>query len=239
MTKKLRTIALASMTLFALVSAQAALVSTTTGSDFEDLAKNALGTGPCPPCGSPVALTKQVQHLSFTGATVWHEKQTNYPPYPTGTDAINGYEPAIPVPGKTYDGFVMNRDSSGALVSTLQIDLDPLGPGYITSIEFALLSSTGALEILAWNEARKTYTSQNWTFGGNGVWASQNWTFTEADNFSRIEFRAGSGYIAIDELKVNAEVADTGGAVPEPASLGLVALGFGAAAAATRRRRTS
>ena len=242
MTPKFRTLALAAMSLAAVVPAQAAAIN------FEDLAIQALGTDVANPLGAPLLLTNQISGFSFTGATVYHVDQT------TGGEYANVGYPKPVRKANNGVGFIQNRDGVNleTINQTISVQLvGALANDDIETISFDL--ATGANTV--WNV---------WAFGkdanganiqrdfggitGGSAWAwrslpvsSEFDDLASLGTINRIEFvvKQISGFtpaFAFDNLSFR--LAGTGGAaVPEPAALGLVALALAAAGATTRKRR--
>lgn len=227
MTSKFLILALAVMGWGAAVSVQAAVVG------FEELATQALNdtAGGTRTFGRPLDLvpgSSQVPGLSFTGATVYHVKQT-----------INsGKGPQ----DRSHLGFIQNRTAANVLNDEISIQLaGNVAGGDIASISFDFASPQTKLRLYAYDTDGK---STFFEFGGSDI-AAWEWTVQPLLSFSslgvvnRIAFQrtgGSGGAFALDGL--NLTLAGTGGGtVPEPVVLPLVALALAAAGITTRRRR--
>jgi len=219
MTPKFRTLALAAMSLGAALSAQAA--PTVISIDFNAQA-DAAGL-------TPTALTN-TQGFAFSGTTVYNQNyfDSNY---------CCGFPKDTSVSGS---GFIQNRfgNANSSVNARVEISLDSggaLAGRDIESVSFSFTNGSTPMEFFAYDERGEHAFSYN--AGSSWAWASQRGDFSALGVVNRIAFvsKAANATFALDNFSFS--LADTGGTVPEPAGLGLVALALAAAGLASRKRR--
>ena len=235
MTPKFRTLALAVMSWGAALSAQAEPIG------FEELATQALNDTDSGkyPNGRPLDLVPgslQVPGFSFSGATVYHVKQT-----------IAG----LPGPkDPAHKGFIQSRNADGTTINqTISVTLAGSNAGgNIDALSFSLAARQWAVDLKVWDTAGNSKNLSALSFTNpDFAWTvrpslnfndlvSQLGTVNRIDFISR--FVSGEGYsqFALDDLAFTLSGIG-GGTVPEPAGLGLVALALAAAGLTSRKRR--
>lgn len=220
---RIRTLALAAMTLGMALSAQATLI------DFEELAEDALAAGPTA-LGTPITLTNQIAGFTFAGATVYHVNQTLASSTPAPKDP-------------NHLGFIQNRSAAGNVSETISVALSGSNRGGdIESITFSL--ANGQTDMKLWAIDDQDHATYFDFVAGGTAW---NWreplvaSFANLGVIKRIEFSSvftEGAFPAFGLDNLNFTLAGMGGGtVPEPAALGLVALALAAAGAASRQRR--
>ena len=230
MIPKLRTFAFATMALGAVMSAHAALVG------FDDMAAQALAnTDADHPNGRPITLvpgSAQVPGFSFTNATVYHVDQTK---------PGSGYGYAAPKDEK-HPGFVQSRAADNSINPTIAVALaGDFASGDIEAISFDLANGQTDIRLWAYNASGTGVffpfaagSAEAWT------WRNQSQSFANLGVIKRLKFESiavdsFTPAFALDQLNFTLAGSDQG-AVPEPASLGLVALALAGVGLASRRR---
>ena len=185
------------------------------------------------PFGTPLLLTDPVQHISFAGATVFHETQTT---------KSAGYCCQAPTGNKgfiqTREGIAVNSTVNEKIVVEL---VEALAGGDIESLTFDAATGSTDLEFLAFDGQGNT---TKFDFNPSSIawaWVGQTLNFAHLGAIKRIEFvnlGGASAVFALDNLAFTLADPNPGnGTVPEPAGLGLVALALAAAGLTARKRR--
>ena len=219
----------------AALGAQATAVVTL---DFETLGALVLATAPT---GGPLTDATPIKlgstaastlaNFQFLNAWAWEwDMMRSSDPKPSATPLNNG-------------GFILNANRGG-LRSDIGLSWAVgLHSGrLLKSISFDLFVTGSAIPFVTGFNASNTPTSTPTFSSGDG---SRNWalqqtlSFDSASEISRLSFGASSNaFIGLDNFRVEFFDFSTGrGAVPEPASFGLVALALLGAGVASRRRK--